>query len=140
MKRFSSWKVFLKIKSKTQSTQTLIGSSEQRAGSWVTLREVESLLTRMQSSIGLEGVQWNIPVLSYFISAATKSKSRAWSSAMPTWNLLVLTLSQGLLVGLTGRLERFKLMTEAGKLRMGITMRGGWMVVLCTGACYDNLH
>ena len=58
----------------------------------------------MQSSIGLEGVQWNIPVLSYFISVATKSKSLAWSSAMPTSNLLFLVRSDGLAVGLERKL------------------------------------
>ena len=38
----------------------------------------------MQSSIALAGVQWNMPVESYFISVFSKSKSLAWSSAMPT--------------------------------------------------------
>ena len=54
----------------------------------------------MQSSIGLDGVQWNMPVLSYFISVATKSKSLAWSSAIPTSNLLFAFLSEGFAVGL----------------------------------------
>ena len=38
----------------------------------------------MQSSMALAGVQWNIPVESYFISVFSKSKSLAWSSAIPT--------------------------------------------------------
>ena len=41
-------------------------------------------LSNMQSSIALAGVQWNMPVESYFISVFSKSKSLAWSSAMPT--------------------------------------------------------
>ena len=41
-------------------------------------------LTRMHSSRFFAGPQWNIPVLSYFISVFSKSKSLAWSSARPT--------------------------------------------------------
>lgn len=47
-------------------------------------------LTRMQSSKFFAGLQWNIPVESYFISVFSKSKSFAWSSAIPTCRLLLL--------------------------------------------------
>lgn len=40
--------------------------------------------SRIHSSRFLAGPQWNIPVLSYFISVFSKSKSFAWSSARPT--------------------------------------------------------
>lgn len=46
--------------------------------------------TRMQSSKDLAGHQWNIPVESYFISVFSKSKSLAWSSAIPTVSPLLL--------------------------------------------------
>ena len=41
--------------------------------------------TSMQSSRERAGDQWNMPVESYFISVFSKSKSRAWSSAIPAW-------------------------------------------------------
>ena len=56
--------------------------------------------TKMQSSMLLAGVQWNIPVLSYFISVFSKSKSLAWSSAIPTSIFPFFCWSAGLLVGL----------------------------------------
>jgi len=37
----------------------------------------------MQSSKLFAGLQWNMPVESYFISVFSKSKSFDWSSAMP---------------------------------------------------------
>ena len=56
--------------------------------------------TKMQSSMDLAGVQWNMPVLSYFISVLAKSKSLAWSSAIPTSSFPFFSWSAGLLVGL----------------------------------------
>lgn len=44
----------------------------------------QQTLTNIQSSSDRAGHQWNIPVESYFISVFSKSKSLAWSSAMPT--------------------------------------------------------
>lgn len=40
----------------------------------------------MHSSRLLAGLQWNIPVESYFISVFSKSKSFDWSSAIPAWS------------------------------------------------------
>ena len=57
----------------------------------------------MQSSMDLAGIQWNMPVLSYFISVLMKSKSLAWSSAMPTSSLPDMTLSAVLACGLKVR-------------------------------------
>jgi hypothetical protein len=61
------------------------------------------LRSNMQSSRLREGLQWNIPVESYFISVFSKSKSFAWSSAIPTWRpplLLTFVPPEALLVGL----------------------------------------
>lgn len=61
------------------------------------------LRSSMQSSRLREGLQWNIPVESYFISVFSKSKSFAWSSAIPTWRpplLLTFVPPEALLVGL----------------------------------------
>ena len=60
----------------------------------------EAKLTSMQSSIHLAGIQWNIPVLSYFISVLMKSKSLAWSSAIPTSSFPDIALSAVLAWGL----------------------------------------
>ena len=54
----------------------------------------------MQSSMLRAGVQWNMPVLSYFISVFSKSKSFAWSSAIPTSSFPFFCWSAGLFVGL----------------------------------------
>ncbi len=71
----------------------------------------------MQSSRERAGDQWNMPVESYFISVFSKSKSRAWSSAIPAWippPLCEPLLADPLLVGLsvshhqTERLLTFK--------------------------------
>ena len=58
----------------------------------------------MQSSKERAGDQWNMPVESYFISVFSKSKSRAWSSAIPAWippPLCEPLLADPLLVGLS---------------------------------------
>ena len=60
--------------------------------------------------MALAGIQWNIPVLSYFISVLMKSKSLAWSSAMPTSSLPDIALSAVLACGLRG--ERCQSTTE----------------------------
>merc|ERR1719370_1665034 len=54
--------------------------------------------SRMHSSRLLEGVQWNMPVLSYFISVFSKSKS-ALSGAMTVWPFLMASIRIG---GLSG--------------------------------------
>ena len=67
---------------------------------YICMRKENLNLTNMQSSMLRAGVQWNMPVLSYFISVFSKSKSFAWSSAMPTSNFPFFCWSAGLFVGL----------------------------------------
>ena len=55
----------------------------------------------MQSSRLLDGVQWNMPVLSYFISVFSKSKSDL-SGAMTAWPFLIM---ESILIGALNRKE-----------------------------------
>lgn len=47
------------------------------------MEQSRRILTSIHSSKLFAGLQWNIPVESYFISVFSKSKSLDWSSAMP---------------------------------------------------------
>ena len=96
-------------------------------------------LTSMQSSIHLAGIQWNIPVLSYFISVLMKSKSLAWSSAIPTSSLPDIALSAVLAWGLA--MERCQSIHMSSQGNRTQTVIGNWATssTLCI-SLVENIH
>ena len=80
------------------------GSANRQTTTWPLSTVIAAWFrSRIQSSRLRAGLQWNIPVESYFISVFSKSKSFAWSSAIPIWRpplLLTFAPPDARLVGL----------------------------------------